>query len=282
MPNDSRRMTFIVVPHAGADASSRSFEVSYRRLRTVALLLIIATIAWAIGVGWALYVSGRAARVAGLETQIAALERENRQVDELAAALRRLETQYVEVRSLLDARMDSFPLAASWTPPVAPAPILEEEEEVPPEVAEGSLPTAWPLPVSGIVAQRHLGAMPGGHPGVDIAVAEGTPIHAAGAGLVDAAGYDGMYGNYVRIRHPEGYNSVYAHAAALLVVEGDVVEEGQEIAISGVSGRSFTPHLHFEIWKDNAPIDPRTMVRQPADTTAATPVDVDTSVIVGD
>lgn len=280
MPNDPRRMTFIVVPHGGADASSRSFEVSYRRLRTVALLLVVATIVWAIGVGWALYVSGRAARVAGLETQIAALEQENRQVDQLAAALRRLETQYVEVRSLLDARTDSLPLAAAWTP--GPAAEQPPQEDDTPVVTDGSPPNAWPLPVSGIIAQRHLGAMPGGHPGVDIAVAEGTPIHAAGAGLVDAAGYDGMYGNYIRIRHPEGYSSVYAHAAALLVVEGDVVEEGQEIAISGVSGRSFTPHLHFEIWKDDAPVDPRTMVRQPADTSSASSITTDTSAFSSD
>lgn len=280
MPNESRRMTFIVVPHGGTDAGSRSFEVSYRRLRTVALLLLVATIVWAIGVGWALYVSGRAARVAGLETQIAALEQENRQVDQLAAALRRLETQYVEVRSLLDARADSLPLTA-WNPaPVAEQP--PQEEDIPPAVTDGSPPTAWPLPVAGIIAQRHLGAMPGGHPGVDIAVAEGTPIHAAGSGLVDAAGYDGMYGNYIRIRHPDGYSSVYAHAAALLVVEGDVVEEGQEIAISGVSGRSFTPHLHFEIWKDDAPVDPRTMVRQPSDSVSATSITTDTSTFSDD
>lgn len=270
-------MTFIVVPHGGNDRSRRSFEVSYRRLRVAALLTALSALIWAVTIGWALYVSGRAARVDGLESQIAALERENRQVDELAAALRRLETQYMEVRSLLDARSDTIQMIPSWASPEITA--EPPPEMVPPAVSNGTLPTAWPLPVTGIIAQRHLGAMPGGHPGVDIAVAEGTPIHAAGAGLVDAAGYDGMYGNYVRILHPDGYSSVYAHAAALLVVEGDVVEEGEEIAISGVSGRSFTPHLHFEIWKNDAPIDPRTMVRQPADSSSVTPETADSSTI---
>ena len=103
MAGDERRMTFIVVPHGGRDLSTRSFEISYRRLRVVGALVLVAALAW---VGMALSwggVASQAARVPGLERQIGALQQEQARVVQLADALRRLEAQYQQVRQMLGA-----------------------------------------------------------------------------------------------------------------------------------------------------------------------------------
>ena len=94
------------------------------------------------------------------------------------------------------------------------------------------------------------------HTGVDIAAPQGTPIAAAAAGKVVFAGRRGGYGNTVEIEHADGQRTRYAHAARLLVKVGDEVKPGQPIATVGSTGRSTGPHLHFEVKKDGARIDP--------------------------
>jgi peptidoglycan hydrolase FlgJ len=94
------------------------------------------------------------------------------------------------------------------------------------------------------------------HAGVDIAAPQGTPIAAAAAGKVVFAGRRGGYGNLVEIEHADGQRTRYAHAARLLVQVGDEVKPGQPIATVGSTGRSTGPHLHFEVKKDGARIDP--------------------------
>lgn len=107
-------MTFIIVPHGGRDLSTRSFEVSYRRLRVVGILLLVAVVAWlGMAASW-LVVAAQAARVPGLEREIAGLQDERARVVQLAEALRRLEGQYDQVRRMLGA--DRVPAPASAPP----------------------------------------------------------------------------------------------------------------------------------------------------------------------
>lgn len=89
-----------------------------------------------------------------------------------------------------------------------------------------------------------------GYNGVDIAAPVGTSIVAAAAGDVIVArqgGWNGGYGSYVVIRHPNGTQTLYAHASAVLVSVGQYVSQGETIARVGNSGRSTGAHLHFEI-----------------------------------
>ncbi len=88
----------------------------------------------------------------------------------------------------------------------------------------------------------------------------GSRILAAGAGTVLEAGDDPVYGRFVRIAHAGGYESVYGHASRLLVAEHQHVTRAQVIALSGSTGVSTAPHLHFEIRKDGRPVDPRGLV----------------------
>lgn len=256
MAGDERRMTFIVVPHGGRDLSTRSFEVSYRRLRLVGLLLILGVVVWVgMAVSW-VWVAGQAARVPGLQSEVARLEEQQERVVELAAALRRLEEQYTQVRRMLGADRREDP-EGIWLPqldgPVEPEHVDSVE----------AMPASWPLTERGFVTREHLGRVPGEHPGIDIAVEEGSYIRAAGAGVVERAGADPIYGNYVRIRHADGYQSVYGHASELFVRPDDTVQRHEVIALTGNTGTSTAPHLHFEILKDGAPVDPRTLIDVP-------------------
>src|SRR5437667_252198 len=85
---------------------------------------------------------------------------------------------------------------------------------------------------------------------------------AAAGGVVEAAGTDPAYGLFVLLRHSSGYETMYGHASRLLVREGDSVQAGQVIALSGNSGRSTAPHLHFEIRREGKSLDPLTVVKQ--------------------
>lgn len=94
------------------------------------------------------------------------------------------------------------------------------------------------------------------HKGVDWAVPVGTKIFASSAGTVVRADYNGSYGYCVLISHPDGRMTRYAHCSKLLVSKGEYVEQGETIALSGNTGRSTGPHLHFEIIINGSPVNP--------------------------
>ncbi len=100
------------------------------------------------------------------------------------------------------------------------------------------------------------------HGGVDLAVEEGTPVSAADNGKVIVAetGYGGGYGNYVILDHQNGLKTLYGHNSELLVSVGDIVKKGETIALSGNTGNSTGPHLHFEIRENDEQVDPQQYV----------------------
>ena len=125
-----------------------------------------------------------------------------------------------------------------------------------------ALPSIWPVRgrVTSEVGSRLNPFTNSGmesHSGMDIAVPTGTSIKATGAGTVTFAGWEGGYGNIIRINHGYGITTVYGHNSRLLVKTGDVVEKGQEIAKSGNTGRSTGPHLHYEVRLNGAIQNPR-------------------------
>ncbi|TIQ32249.1 MAG: LysM peptidoglycan-binding domain-containing protein [Mesorhizobium sp.] len=142
---------------------------------------------------------------------------------------------------------------ASYTPPKKDAKVIqqaEDDEAVAPD-ATGIGKMRWP------VRGRVISGFGSGKDGVDIAVPEGTPIKAAENGVVIYAG-DGLkeFGNTVLVRHENGLVTVYGHASSIEVQRGQKVKRGQEIALSGMSGTTDSPKLHFEVRKNSAPVDP--------------------------
>lgn len=94
------------------------------------------------------------------------------------------------------------------------------------------------------------------HEGVDWACPVGTTVYASCGGTVIQASYNGGYGNNVVISHPDGRLTRYAHNSKLLVRVGQYVEQGEPIALSGNTGRSTGPHVHFEIYINGSPVNP--------------------------
>jgi murein DD-endopeptidase MepM/ murein hydrolase activator NlpD len=96
------------------------------------------------------------------------------------------------------------------------------------------------------------------HPGIDIGVPTGTPVHAAAAGKVVWCGWMSGYGNFVVIDHGGGFASAYGHNSRVAVACGQEVAQGQVVAYSGCTGFCTGPHVHFEIRVDGTPVDPLT------------------------
>ncbi|HEY8343981.1 MAG TPA: peptidoglycan DD-metalloendopeptidase family protein [Bacillota bacterium] len=94
------------------------------------------------------------------------------------------------------------------------------------------------------------------HSGIDLAVPTGTAVAAADSGRVLVSGWNGGYGYFIAIDHGNGISTAYGHNSRLLVKEGDIVTKGQTISLSGNTGLSTGPHLHFEVRKDGKPVNP--------------------------
>ncbi|RSS49462.1 M23 family metallopeptidase [Streptomyces sp. WAC07061] len=106
-------------------------------------------------------------------------------------------------------------------------------------------------PVDGSYVSTQYGAgggmwSSGSHTGIDFHADEGSIVHAVGAGTVVEAGWGGAYGNNVVIRHNDGTYTQYGHLMSLSVSAGQTVTPGQQIGLSGSTGNSSGPHLHFE------------------------------------
>jgi murein DD-endopeptidase MepM/ murein hydrolase activator NlpD len=94
------------------------------------------------------------------------------------------------------------------------------------------------------------------HFGIDIGAPEGSPVVATADGEVLFAGQSKTFGNIVILEHAYNVVTKYAHNAQLFVREGQKVRRGQKIALVGNTGRSTGPHLHYEVWVNNRPVDP--------------------------
>jgi len=94
------------------------------------------------------------------------------------------------------------------------------------------------------------------HSGIDIEAPQGSKVLATADGVVVFAGWYGDYGKTVIIRHPSGYLTLYGHLSQIDVKEGQKVKAGDVVGRVGSTGRSTGPHLHYEVIKDNKPVDP--------------------------
>jgi murein DD-endopeptidase MepM/ murein hydrolase activator NlpD len=127
--------------------------------------------------------------------------------------------------------------------------------------AEGNDTSSWVFPVDGYITD-HFGTRGGNHKGMDIGGGDGTPVYSAEDGVVSKSYYSSSYGHVIFVKHPNGFETVYAHLQEREAAEGEAVIKGERIGSMGSTGRSTGTHLHFEIhkgeWtitKDNA-IDP--------------------------
>ncbi len=259
-----RRPTVTISIHWEGDPESQLYRLPAWLFKTLAVGSVVFVVL--VGISAVLYtpIVRTAVRVPGLNAEIVRLTEENNQVLTLASTLQDLEQRYDQIRTVLGAEV-------GLEPPTAERPhglvVLEALVAKTPGAARKygdpgpSLPVYWPIDslVHGGVTRGFSAAGDRGEPhhGVDVAVPRGTRIRAAGGGTVAQAGFDPEYGLFVLIDHPAGYRTMYGHTSRLLVSAGSSVDAGEVIALSGNTGRSTAPHLHFEKRRGDLLLDPR-------------------------
>jgi murein DD-endopeptidase MepM/ murein hydrolase activator NlpD len=208
-------------------------------------------------------------RIAARKAELARQQRElaARQV-ELAQARTRQQAALAQVRqseqdlegdiSDIQSQIAAQIAAAQAAEAAAPAPV-QPAGPVPGGVSASGL--AWPVngPVVSPFGPRTINGGYENHPGIDIAVPTGTPIHAAAAGTVlftQSEATSGGYGNYTCIDHGGGLSTCYAHQRSFAVSQGQHVSQGEVIGYSDCTGYCFGPHLHFEVRIDGQVQDP--------------------------
>ncbi|MBS1261329.1 MAG: Murein DD-endopeptidase MepM [Calditrichaeota bacterium] len=207
---------------------------------------------------------GQISRIAELEAHLTELERFQQQV-------RRGLTEGADLKRIMEAgeaveRERPHTLNETDWLPVAEAMQVEQAEPVDLLAVvetDGSihLPERWP--VDGFITRGFDFSEidPGrSHTGIDLAAPRGTPVRAVASGTVVSADWTPRYGNRVILDHGGGMLTTYGHNELLLVAPGDRVSAGAPLALSGNSGISTAPHLHFEIWLNGRAVDPRALL----------------------
>lgn len=260
MPGGERIWTFLLLRGGGG----RVFEWRGSRLVAAGLAagVLLATLAAgaALGVAWGEHREDR--RTTELREQVRELRQERERVRRLAARLDSMERGYRRIRRIMTAGS-----GASEGDVHLPGVPEEESGEagpaVPPAAGAADVEWIWPLSREGFVTRAHREGGSGGsreHSGMDIAVPVGSYVRAARPGTVETADEDPVYGLFVRLRHTGGYRSLYGHNRWLFVRDGDSVAQGEVIALSGSSGRSTAPHLHFEVTGEEGSVDPQSLL----------------------
>ena len=244
----ARGFRLLVIPDDGG--TTRGFHVGSTLARFLPVGLVIFSVLLLFLLGRWVYLAQRATRVAELEAREEGFRA-------LARRLEEAEARYERLRLMFGS--DSSGSASEvWLPAVGAGGSSSDRSG-----DEGGTPSSWPLTERGFITQTLHPGEDGEHQGLDIAVPSHSYIRAAGAGVVAEVGEDSIYGRYVILDHGGGYRSVYGHAAETLVTAGQDVRTNEVIALSGSTGRSTAPHLHFEIHRDGEPIDPLSLVEQP-------------------
>lgn len=252
---DGKDQDISIIVMRGGVEEPRTFTLTRGRLLAVRIAgLALAALFVTMAASW-FHVARRAATATALKQANDSLLARHQRMDSLAGRLAGLEARQDGFRRLIG--VASSRDSALWLGNLRTAPTDAGG------FGEGAAtePTAWPLATQGFVTQSDGGVAD--HPGIDIAVASGSYVRAAGGGVVVDAANDPVYGLFVLIDHGDGWRTRYGHASYLVAERGWKVRQGEVIALSGSTGRSTAPHLHFEILSNGRPIDPLSMVTPP-------------------
>ena len=187
------------------------------------------------------------------------IEKENLQLREQLKKINELQTELELLRSYNERVRNSLQGYVTFTDVENDASIVTEAF-LQTENQKTSIFTGTPQlsPISGFVSQEYKWPK---HGGIDIVAPEGTPVKASADGIVVFSGWTYEDGYIIILYHPGGYSTLYKHSSRNLVTTNQIVQQGDVIAFSGNSGESSSgPHLHFEIWKDGYPLNPRKML----------------------
>jgi murein DD-endopeptidase MepM/ murein hydrolase activator NlpD len=236
----SQKYTAILIPDN--DGKTRRFRLSGFRLKSA---LIFSVVLLAIIVGLFLYYIPKSMKYDSMKKQYDIFAAERTQILELSRDLQRLKQMDKLIRNSLGTSNKSIIDTTSYGLLTKQNESISYIENIP------SVP-----PVLGYVSQRTDTFIQPGHYGIDIVIKEGEPIQASAAGFVVFSDWTYDQGNLIILYHGDGYFTHYGHNQKNLKNQRDMVSRGEVIALSGNTGNSSGPHLHYEIWKDGVAVDP--------------------------
>lgn len=253
----------IYTPHAGAmiihvqresGLANRTIIFSQRQVRLFRAGAIVLASLIAFGaVSW-IFLAAQAARVPLLTRRVATLQHDVARVDTLQRSLNELAARFQQVQHMMGSSSTPIPSA---TPAIASSQPNIKIASTPaiPAVVDTTPPELWPLPMAGTLLPSQTHAL-------EVAVPLGTPIRAAGAGMVVEVADDSTLGKLIRIAHRAGYETIYAGASEVRVAKGDHVAAGAVIALSGDAPGTLEPHLHFEMRHHGVAIDASSVIKK--------------------
>lgn len=262
MKSRSRSVTVLI--QRDGTTKTQSFRIRLWTLRLAGWLLALVALLLLLLVVLYGPMLRAAARVPGMERELSRLQAENAKIRELSAALDSAESRYAQVRQMMGGEIVRDRLTITSSLPVAP-PIRARLTSGPTAMSFGlGIPQYWPLDETGYITRGQVkaGGRDEAHPGIDIAVSIGSLVRAAGGATVRQVGEDPEYGLFVLLDHPDEYQTMYGHLSRILVTANTTVAPGEVIGLTGNSGRSTAPHLHFEIRQRGQSLDPQTMVKE--------------------
>ena len=262
----SRKVTLMIIPEGSQKVFSRTFRSSFFKfimafLALWVLALVVVTIFYSrlsIIAGKASMLQEENHNLRGYLARVVDIEKSFKKNRELTARLAQMAG--VDLEDFEQPEGINFDSALAAAPDTVPGDIMGLGNlQIPltrEELARQTIPAGRPL-YGWITRAFSTGEESGEkHAGLDFAVKTGTTVAATASGAVVFAGWDEYLGNLVIIEHGNGYQTLYGHNENLLVEEGDNVLKGDVIALSGNTGHSTAPHLHYEIRKDGVPVDP--------------------------
>ncbi|OKP74520.1 hypothetical protein A3844_24455 [Paenibacillus helianthi] len=175
--------------------------------------------------------------------------------------VRETKDDYEEIRSMLDEMMSRIPVTITEAQKANTAKATLQAKKAIAEKSRLAPAVIWPTQSKVITSSFGYRSDPFNgtsayHSGIDIAGSIGDPVYAAMDGVVTTAEQMGARGKYIIIKHDNGLESWYMHLNGMLVSPGTRVSKGQKIGLLGNTGRSTGPHLHFQVVKQNKPVNP--------------------------
>jgi outer membrane murein-binding lipoprotein Lpp len=260
----------IYTPHAGAmiihvqresGLANRTLIFTQRQVRLFRIgAIVLGSLITFGAVSW-FFLAAQAERVPYLTRRVNQLQHDVSRLDTLQHSLNELAARFQQVQHM----MGSSSMPATAAPAVPPASDTLSKNRtaavaaLPPTPAAPVdsliLPDQWPLPMAGTLLASST-------PALEIGVPLGTPVRAAGAGLVVEVADDSTLGKLIRISHRSGYETVYGGASEVRVSKGQHVAAGAVIALSGVAPGTLEPHLHFEMRRHGVAIDASSVIKK--------------------
>jgi len=248
-------VTLLVVPHEDA-SNPRRVRLPVWLYRGGLVFIALVVVAPIVYVAVYYEVVARALQAGRLAEENRSLRRYQNKVQALEQSLvesRQLINQILAMAGLDSTRLTELYTGADPAPPEAGAPAGFEGDS--PDLPPGS-PIPDGLPAAGWISRGFSDVSGTKHNGVDLAMAEGTPVRATAFGVVTFAGLDAEYGNMIVLKNNDSIETVFGHNRQNLVTVGDTVYAGERIALSGNTGASSAPHLHYEVRIKGKAINP--------------------------